>query len=71
MYLRERSRAGARTHAHACIVVPEDERIVRSIVAGLTRNYEARDQRKMSDSPKEFMEAMVKVSSASKLISPD
>ena len=49
-------------HAHGRIAVHDDERIVRGIVARLTKTHEAAqlDPWKMSDSPKEFMDAMVK-----------
>ncbi len=49
-------------HAHGRIAVHDDERIVRRIVARLTKTHEAAqlDPWKMSDSPKDFMDAMVK-----------
>jgi transcriptional regulator len=49
-------------HAHGRIAVHDDERVVRSIVARLTRTHEATQPEpwKMSDSPREFMDAMVK-----------
>jgi transcriptional regulator len=49
-------------HAHGRIVVHEDERIVRGIVARLTKTHEATQPSpwKMSDSPREFIDAMVK-----------
>jgi transcriptional regulator len=49
-------------HAHGRIVVHDDERIVRGIVARLTKSHEATqpDPWKMSDSPREFIDAMVK-----------
>ena len=49
-------------HAHGRFVVHDDERFVRGIVARLTKAHEAAqpDPWKMSDSPREFIDAMVK-----------
>ena len=49
-------------HAHGRIVVHDDTRIVRGIVARLTTTHEATEPHpwKMSDSPRDFIDAMVK-----------
>jgi transcriptional regulator len=49
-------------HVHGRIAVHDDARIVRSIVARLTKIQEATQPEpwKMSDSPREFIDAMVK-----------
>jgi transcriptional regulator len=49
-------------HAHGRVVVRDDERYVRALVARLTRRHEAQQASpwKMSDSPREFIDAMVK-----------
>jgi transcriptional regulator len=48
-------------HAYGRVIVHDDARAVRPIVARLTRTHEATqpDPWKMSDSPKEFIDAMV------------
>lgn len=48
-------------HAHGRITVRDDERFVRGVVARLTRTHEASEQRpwKMTDSPAEFIDAML------------
>lgn len=49
-------------HAHGRIVVRDDERAVRAIIAHLTQTHEATQPVpwKISDSPKEFIDGMVK-----------
>ena len=49
-------------HAHGRIAVHDDARMVRGIVARLTSTHEAIEPNpwKMSDSPREFIDAMVK-----------
>ena len=49
-------------HAHGRILVRDDEQTVRGIVARLTQTHEAAqpDPWKMTDSPKPFIDAMVK-----------
>jgi transcriptional regulator len=49
-------------HAHGRATVHDDERYVRGVVARLTNTHEARQAApwKMSDSPREFIDAMVK-----------
>ena len=49
-------------HAHGRIAVHDDERMVHGIVARLTRTHEATEPHpwKMSDSPRDFIDAMVK-----------
>jgi len=49
-------------HAHGRIVVRDDERFVRGMVARLTRTHEASQPRpwKMTDSPRELIDAMLK-----------
>lgn len=49
-------------HAYGRIVVRDDERAVRGIVARLTKTHEAAQPTpwKMSDSPKDFIDTMVK-----------
>jgi transcriptional regulator len=49
-------------HAHGRIAVHQDERIVRGLVARLTKTHEASQPVpwKMSDGPREFIDAMVK-----------
>lgn len=49
-------------HAYGRMVVLQDERAVRGIVAHLTKTHEASQANpwKMSDSPREFIDAMVK-----------
>ena len=49
-------------HAHGRIVVHDDTRIVRGIVARLTTTHEATEPHpwKMSDSPRDFIDAMAK-----------
>ena len=49
-------------HAHGSIAVHDNERIARGIVARLTKTHEAAQPEpwKMNDSPREFIDAMVK-----------
>lgn len=49
-------------HAHGRITIRDDERFVRGLVARLTRTHEASQPIpwKMTDSPKEFIDAMLK-----------
>lgn len=49
-------------HAHGRAIIHDDERYVRVVVARLTKNHEARQAApwKMSDSPRDFIDAMVK-----------
>lgn len=48
-------------HAHGRITVRDDERFVRGVVARLTRTHEASEHKpwKMTDSPAEFIDAML------------
>jgi transcriptional regulator len=49
-------------HAHGRVTIRDDERYVRTMVARLTRTHESQQPSpwKMGDSPKEFIDAMVK-----------
>ena len=49
-------------HAHGTLTVHDDERFVRGLVARLTRQHEASEPRpwKMSDSPPEYIDAMLR-----------
>ena len=49
-------------HAHGRITIRDDERFVRGVVGRLTRTHEASQPKpwKMTDSPKEFIDAMLK-----------
>nr|WP_298686665.1 FMN-binding negative transcriptional regulator [uncultured Dongia sp.] len=49
-------------HAHGRATIRDDERYVRTLVARLTRTHESKQPTpwKMGDSPKEFIDAMVK-----------
>lgn len=49
-------------HAHGRITVRDDERFVRGVVGRLTRTHEASQPKpwKMTDSPKEYIEAMLR-----------
>lgn len=49
-------------HAHGRVTIHDDERYVRGVVARLTRTHEATqpDPWRMSDSPKEFIDTLLK-----------
>jgi transcriptional regulator len=49
-------------HAHGRVTIRDDERYVRTVIARLTRTHEAVQANpwKMSDSPKDFIDMMVK-----------
>ena len=49
-------------HAHGRACIHEDERYIRGVIARLTRTHEAAQPRswKMTDSPKDFIDMMVK-----------
>lgn len=48
-------------HAHGCMVVRDDERFVRGLVARLTRMHEANEPKpwKMGDAPADYIDTMV------------
>lgn len=49
-------------HAHGRVTIRDDERYVRGVIARLTRSHESRQANpwKMSDSPKDYLDMMVK-----------
>ena len=49
-------------HAHGRVTIRDDERYVRTVIARLTKTHESRQANpwKMSDSPKDFIDMMVK-----------
>lgn len=49
-------------HAYGRVTIHNDERYVRSVIGHLTRTHKATQERpwKMSDAPKDYMDALVK-----------
>jgi transcriptional regulator len=49
-------------HAHGKLTIHDDEKFIRGVVGRLTKTHEAQEQKpwKMSDSPQEYMDMMMK-----------